>query len=118
MLLLFLSGFGISQEQKQKGAALVKTNKELSEHERYEKLLGELDGTFQVRLKDDTKKPLFSESLLIRIKEARLYNQSVVIDIEDGISVFIPSQTEISSASFVKLEKIVYQLKTVSHDEK
>lgn len=118
MILLFVSGFGISQEQKQKGAALVKTKKELSENERYEKLLAELEGTFQMRLKDDSKKPLFSENLLIRIKDARLYNQSVVIDLEEGITVFIPSQTEISSASFVKLEKVVYQLKTVSHDEK
>jgi hypothetical protein len=123
LLLIIISSSSIAQQQEpsnggQKGQVLVKNKKELSEHERYQKLLVELDGTFQVRLKDDSKKPLFSETILIRIKEARLYNQSVVLDIEEGISVFIPSQTEISSVAFVKLDKVVYQLKTIGYDEK
>lgn len=123
MLIILSSSFSFAQKQAQnnggvKGQVLVKNKKELSEHERYEKLLAEMDGTFQFRSTDENKKPLLSETLLLRIKDARLYNQSVVLDIETGISVFIPSQTEISSATFVKLEKVVHQLKTIGYDEK
>jgi hypothetical protein len=114
MIVLFTFTFVYSQQQEQnsggqKGQVLVKNNKELSEHERYEKLLSEMDGTFQIRSIDESKKPLLSENLLIRIRDARLYNQSVIMDVESGISVFIPSQVEISSATFVKLDKVVYQ---------
>lgn len=120
LLTLILSVFGFGQ-QSYRGKnvqPVAKNKKELSEHERYEKLLAELDGTFQVVLADENKKPLFSESLLLRIKDARLYNQSVYLEIEKGISVFVPSQIEISSGSFVKLDKVVYQLKKVGYDEK
>ncbi len=95
-----------------------KIERTLTKHDELINLLNEIDGTFQIRVKQGAPKPIISIPLLEKIKSSRLYNQPFYLDVESGISVFIPSQLEISSPNFVKLEKVINLLNTTENEFK
>lgn len=109
--LLMLSNLGFSQEQE---VSVMKNKPELVKREKSEKdlrndLLAELDGTFQFRIANKEKSVLINSELLNRIKSSREFVNPVYFFLEDDIQVYIPSKSEIQSANFQKLERVIYQ---------
>jgi hypothetical protein len=114
---LFQESFAQTQTStSEKNAPNVKRVTELTEKEKFNALLNELDGTYQFQIENSNLKPVLSLTLLQNIKASREFVQASFIDLGEGIMVYIPSQSEIDSPNYQKIEKVVY--KTNVSDEK
>lgn len=100
-----------------KGTPIV-PQKEVTKRDEFFKIFNEMEGTFQFILKDDSKKPLLSKELLEKIKYERQFSQPTYLEIEEGITIFIPSSSELSSPTFEKLKMEVVRLKTIDYENK
>lgn len=64
--------------------------------------LKEIIGTFRVDYQSgDTPKLLLTDDILSTIQFARKENTDVVLSVNPGVSVFIPSKKEVSNPTFI-----------------
>jgi hypothetical protein len=107
---IFHEGFAQTQTStSEKNAPNVKRVTEVTEKEKYDLLLNELKGTFQFQIQNNSIKPVLSVALLENIKSTREQLQATFIDLGEGIVVYIPSQSEIDSPNYQKIESVIYK---------
>ena len=80
----------------------------VNEKEHRKALQEELQGTFQFQIDQESYSAVITTELLKRIKGERLQSEGVYFEIDEHISVFIPSYQKINATSFTPLATILY----------
>jgi hypothetical protein len=65
-------------------------------------------GTYQIQITTEDLHPLITPSLMNLVLSSRLPDADVLLDIEPGIKLFLPSLAAISSDEFTPLEETVH----------
>lgn len=80
---------------------------EYPEHEAIPANNNKLEGTFQFQINKENYSLILTDELINKIKTSRKDSENVTIQIDEFVSLFIPSYSQINSSEFKSLDSVI-----------
>ena len=99
IVILFFTAISFGQEAKRNND---------SEASRISMINVAAEGTYQFIISSNKQKYIFAKETFVMIERKRKLNEDITIELNQFVSVFIPSKNKINSNNFVQLAQYLY----------